>query len=151
MILRKARINDAEAMNKLIKYYADQELMLPRNINSIYQNIRDYVLVEVDGEIKGVGGLHVFWHDLAEIRSLAISPDMAKQGLGRKVVNYFLDEAKEIGLKRVFTLTYQPGFFEKCGFAKVDKEELPQKVWQECIHCVKFPNCDETALFIDLF
>jgi amino-acid N-acetyltransferase len=150
MLLRKARMHDVEGMNKLIDYYAGQGLMLPRNLNTLYQNIRDYVLVEIDGEIKGIGGLHVFWHDLAEIRSLAVTPDLVKKSIGGKIVNYFLQEAKEMGLKKVFTLTYQPVFFEKIGFTRINKEELPQKVWQECIHCIKFPNCDEIALIINV-
>ncbi len=150
MIMRKARMDDVEAMHKLINHFADEGLMLPRNILTLYQTLRDYILVEIDGEIKGIGGLHILWQDLAEIRSLAIAPDVMKNGLGAKIVNYFLKEAKEMGLKKVFTLTYQPVFFEKCGFTRISKDELPQKVWQECVHCVKFPNCDEIALIITL-
>ncbi len=146
MLIRKACLKDADNIYTLIKHYADQELMLPRNIGTIYQNLRDFSVIEDQGQILGVGALHILWHDLAEIRSLAIDPANLQNGLGLQLVGRLLKEAAEIGFKKAFTLTYQPGFFEKCGFKRVSKEELPQKVWQECIYCIKFPNCDEIAL-----
>ncbi|HHX78118.1 MAG TPA: N-acetyltransferase [Firmicutes bacterium] len=150
MLIRKACLKDVDYIYSLIKHYAAQELMLPRNIGSIYQNLRDFSVIEDQGHILGVGALHILWHDLAEIRSLAIDPDNLQNGLGFQLVNHLLEEAAEIGFKKVFTLTYQPGFFEKCGFKKVRKEELPQKVWLECVYCIKFPNCDEIALIKEL-
>lgn len=146
MIIRAARMQDVPKIQAMINYYADQELMLPRSTNLLYQSLRDFVVIEESEEIVGVGGMHILWADLAEIRSMAIKEEKKKSGIGRKIVEHFLKEAEELGVKKVFTLTYQPGFFEKCGFNRVDKDELPQKVWQECIHCVKFPNCDEIAL-----
>ena len=150
MKIRQAHMKDVDVMHKLITHYADQGLMLPRNINVLYQTLRDFVIIEEDEEIKGIGSLHILWHDLAEIRSLAIAPNKLHNGLGAKIVAYLLEEARTIGLKKVFTLTYQPVFFEKNGFHIIPKEELPQKIWQECVHCIKFPNCDEIALIIDI-
>ncbi|MDR1961712.1 MAG: N-acetyltransferase, partial [Gracilibacteraceae bacterium] len=112
--------------------------------------IREY-LVARDGErLAGIGALRIMWHDLAEIRTLATAEEYQKQGIGRQLVRLLLEEAAEMGCLSVFTLTYQTEFFEKIGFRQVEKESLPQKVWQECINCVKFPNCDETALALTL-
>lgn len=146
MIFRKARISDAEKMAILINQYAEKGLMLHRTISFLYQKIRDYTVIERNEKIIGVGGLHVLWKDLAEICSVAIQPESLKNGLGFKLVETLLDESRVLEIERVFVLTYQPLFFEKCGFKRIEKESLPQKVWTECINCPKFPNCDEIAL-----
>ncbi len=150
MKFRKARMSDVEKMAVLINGYADQGLMLHRTIPSMYQKIREYSVVEKEGTILGVGGLHVMWKDLAEICSLAVHPDHIKNGLGLALVDWLITEGQELGIEKIFTLTYQPGFFERCGFTRIDKEQLPQKVWTECINCPKFPNCDEIALIREL-
>jgi amino-acid N-acetyltransferase len=146
MKLRRAIIADVPHIQSLINHYADQGLMLPRSLNSLYGGIREFIIAEKEGAIAGVGALHVVWHDLAEIRSLAIAPDYANNGLGSRIVNALVEEARCLGIPKVFTLTYQAGFFAKCGFQEISKEELPNKVWKDCLDCVKFPNCDETAL-----
>jgi amino-acid N-acetyltransferase len=146
MILRKAKISDVDNMAALINLYAAKGKMLYRSIPSLYQKIRDYSVVEKEGVIIGVGGLHILWNDLAEICSLAVEPRYIKNGLGSALVHRLCREGKRLKIAKVFALTYQPGFFEKCGFMRIDKESLPQKVWMECVNCPKFPNCDETAL-----
>jgi amino-acid N-acetyltransferase len=146
MVLRKAKISDVDNMAALINLYAERGKMLYRSIPSLYQKIRDYSVVEKEGVIIGVGGLHILWNDLAEICSLAIEPRYIKSGLGSALVHRLCREGNRLKIAKVFALTYQPGFFEKCGFTHIDKESLPQKVWMECINCPKFPNCDETAL-----
>ncbi|MBQ1855842.1 MAG: N-acetyltransferase, partial [Anaerovibrio sp.] len=100
---------------------------------------------EKDG-IVGVGGLHITWEFMGEIRSLAVDPDHSRQGIGRKIVRSLIAEGKELGINKVFTLTYQEKFFEKCGFKVISKDELPHKIWKECIDCPKFPNCNEIAM-----
>ncbi|HHT47572.1 MAG TPA: N-acetyltransferase [Firmicutes bacterium] len=146
MIFRKAKISDVEQMASLINYYAEQGLMLHRTLPSLYQKIRDYTLIVKNNKIIGVGGLHVLWRDLSEICSLAIDPGYKNNGLGQALVGKLLQESRELGIEKVFTLTYQPAFFEKSGFTRIGKEHLPQKVWTECVNCPKFPNCDEIAL-----
>ncbi|MCE5284875.1 MAG: N-acetyltransferase [Pelosinus sp.] len=146
MNYRKATFKDIEAIHKLINDYAEKGLMLARARNVLYETLRDMILAEENGEIVGVGALHIVWEELAEIRALAVAPHITKQGVGRNIVEALTEEAKTLGVKTLFTLTYQVGFFDKMGFSEVGKEELPQKVWKECINCVKFPNCDETAM-----
>ncbi|SMP13839.1 amino-acid N-acetyltransferase [Desulfurobacterium pacificum] len=148
--VRKALISDAEKIQYLINEYAKQGLMLPRSINSIYENIRDFWVCEENGEVVGTCALTIFWSDLAEIRSLAVAPEHVRKGIGTLLVKKSLEEAKELGIERVFTLTYQVEFFKKLGFKEIDKNSLPHKIWRDCINCVKFPNCDETAMEITL-
>jgi amino-acid N-acetyltransferase len=147
MLYRKATMADIPAVHELVNDYASKGLMLRRPIMMLYESVRDFVVaVDDDGQVVGVGGLHIMWQDLAEVRSLAVKPGLTKQGVGRGIVDFLVEEAKQLGLKRVFALTYQQGFFEKCGFHVVQKETLPQKVWKECVYCDKFHCCDEIAM-----
>lgn len=143
---RKATMADVPAMHELINNYAAQGVMLRRPIMMLYESVRDFIVAEMDGQIIGVAGLHIMWQDLAEVRSLAVKPDTTKKGVGRGMVEALVEEAKALGLKRVFALTYQQIFFEKLGFHVIQKETLPQKVWKECVYCDKFTACDEIAM-----
>ncbi len=149
-MLRKARIPDAKVIHKLLLAYAQQGLMLSRSLAEIYEAIRDFYILEEKGDVVGTVSLNICWEDLAEVRSLAVAPGHTHKGIGRILVQACLDEARDLGLKRVFALTYQSGFFEKMGFHYIEKSELPQKVWGDCLKCPKFPDCDETAMSIDL-
>ncbi|MBP2654369.1 MAG: argA [Firmicutes bacterium] len=150
MIYRKAVFKDVEEIHKLVNAHADDGMMLPRSRNVLYETLRDMVLAEEDGRIIGVGALHLVWDELAEIRALAVSSDKARQGIGRSIVEKLTNEARELGVKTLFTLTYRDDFFCKLGFNVLPKEKLPHKVWKECINCPKFPNCDEIAMIKDL-
>ncbi len=150
LIIRKAKISDIEDVHQLITQYANNGLMLGRSRSMLYEGIREITVAEENGVLVGAGMLHVMWKDLAEIRALAVHPDYIARGIGRKMLEEFLAEARELKIPRVFALTYQPEFFVHCGFKRVPKESLPQKMWRECIDCPKFPNCDEEAVQIDL-
>jgi amino-acid N-acetyltransferase len=144
--IRKAKIADIKDIQKLVNEFARREEMIPRSINELYENIRDFVVSEEKGKIYGVCALHILWEDLAEIRSLAVKEESQRMGIGKKMVKRCLDEAKALGIKRVFALTYQPLFFKKLGFTDIDKANFPQKIWGDCIRCPKFPECDEFAV-----
>ncbi len=145
-MIRKARASEAEEIKKLIDYYARKNEMLPRSLSEIYENIRDYWVWEERKRVVGCGALHVSWVNLGEVKSLAVAKRYKKRGIGTALVKKCIEEAKDIGLKRLFVLTYKPEFFKKKGFKSIGKEELPNKVWSECVRCVKFPNCNESAL-----
>lgn len=145
-MIRKAKVKDAKQIFQILQEFALKGFLLPRSLNSIYENIRDFYVYEENGKIKAVVSLHVYWEDLAEIKSLAVKEDVQKKGIGKKLVEKCIEDAKDLGIKRVFALTYVPQFFEKLGFKIVDKSEFPQKVWTECIHCVKFNQCDEVPV-----
>jgi amino-acid N-acetyltransferase len=148
--IRKAAIGDANSVRKLINAYASENRMLFRSLSDIYENIRDYHVAVSQGEIVGSCALHVFWEDLAELRSLAVRSDHLGQGVGRRLISSVLSEAPSIGINRVFILTAIPSYFEKSGFKVVDRSELPQKIWAECVKCPKFPECDEIAMSIQV-
>jgi len=148
--IRKATTTDIKVIHKLVNEFARKGQMIPRALNDLYENIRDLSVCEGGGEIKGVCALHILWEDLAEIRSLAVRTDVQSAGIGRRLVSICLKEAKMLGIARVFALTYQAAFFKKIGFREIDKSKLPQKIWGECLRCPKFPECDETAMILDL-
>jgi amino-acid N-acetyltransferase len=149
-MIRRARIPDARIIHQLLLTYAKEGQLLGRSLAAIYDTIRDFYVYEENGQVLGIGALAICWEDLAEVRSLAVVPGQHGKGIGRKIVEKCLLEAKDLGLKRVFALTYQPEFFKKLGFVEIDKAQLPQKVWGDCINCVKFPDCDEFALAINI-
>lgn len=149
VIYRKAKISDVEDIHQLVTNYASKNLMLARSRSSLYEGIREFIVAEYNGKIIGSGSLHIIWEDIAEIRALAVHPDHIQKGIGQKMVNLFLEEARQLEIKRVFALTYQSGFFERCGFHFIAKEDLPQKVWKECVNCPLFPNCEENALILE--
>ncbi len=145
-MIRKANITDIKYIQSLINTFAKQDLMLPRSLNELYDNIRDFWVLEDSRKVVACCALHVCWEDLAEIKSLAVELKKQNKGLGTELVNVCIDEAKQLGAKKIFTLTYKPQFFKKFGFRKVSQTNLPHKVWAECINCPKFPNCQEIAL-----
>lgn len=149
-MIRPATVNDIKTIQKTLEYYADKGLLLPRSLNDLYDNLRDFIVLQEEAEILGVGSLHVCWEDLGEIRSLATLPAHTRQGIGCRLVEVCENEARKLGLKRVFTLTYQEKFFLGRGYRTIDKGELPHKVWGECLKCIKFPNCDEIAMIKSL-
>ncbi|MFO7773830.1 MAG: N-acetyltransferase [Dehalococcoidia bacterium] len=148
--VEKARVGDAASMHQMISHFADKGEMLPRALSEIYEDIRDYFVVREAGRVIACAALHVTWIDLAEIRSLAVDEKEQKQRIGSLLVRACLEEAKQLGIPRVFCLVRKPAFFERHGFRLVDKMELPHKVWAECYRCPRFPDCDEVALIRDL-
>jgi amino-acid N-acetyltransferase len=149
-MLRGAHINDAEQMNKLVNHFAQKDLMLARPLSELYENIRDYYVYIENGSVVGCAALHIFWKDLAEIKSIAVEEDYQKRGIGKQLIQKCLEEGKLLGINRLFVLTYIPEFFERMGFKRVDKELLPHKIWSECVKCYKFPDCDEVPLIIEI-
>lgn len=149
-MIRKAKVGDVKEIQKLVKFYSGRGEMLPRSLNELYDHLRDFFVFLQKRQIVGICALHVCWDDLAEIRSLAVSQEMRKKGIGARLVEACLDEAKELGVRRVFALTYQADFFERLGFRRVDKTVLPHKIWTDCLNCVKFPDCDEIAVLKEL-
>ena len=146
MKVDRAKVSDAISMHQMISHFADKGEILPRALSEIYEDIRDYFVVRERGRVIACAALHVTWVDLAEIRSLAVDEKEQNQQIGSLLIQACLEEAKELGMPRVFCLVRKPAFFEKHGFKLIDKMELPQKVWVECYRCPKFPNCDEVAL-----
>lgn len=145
-MIRKATLDDVSSIQKLVNGHAQKGEMLPRSIGDICDNIRDFFVNEEDGAVVGCCALHVTWVDLAEIRSLAVADNVQGKGIGTALLDACMKDARKLGIMKVFALTYKPEFFEKQYFHRVDKSELPHKVWVACINCIKFPDCDEVAV-----
>ncbi|RKY36170.1 MAG: N-acetyltransferase [Candidatus Omnitrophota bacterium] len=150
MILRKPNLCDAVSIYKLINLYSQTGKILARPLSDIYESLRDFVVCEYDGEIRGCCALHITWEFLAEIRSLVVTQDYQGRGIATSMVNYCLKEAIDLKVGKVFLLTEIPDFFKKLKFVIVDKSTLPHKIWRDCIQCVHFPDCNETALIKEI-
>lgn len=146
MKVEKARISDIPQIQRLVNYYADKGEMLPRALAELYENVRDFFVVREGEQVVACAAHHIFWSDLTEIRAVAVIEEKQDQGAGALLVEACLEEARGLGIGTVFCLTYRPDFFERLGFRRVDRGELPRKVWGECLKCPKFPDCDEVAL-----
>lgn len=145
--IRKALISDVKSIQLLINQNAKKGLMLPRSLSHIYDNIRDFFVCENSrGTVVGCCALHIVWEDLAEIKSLVVKTRYRGNDIGTMLISHVIEDAKRIGVVRVFTLTYVPDFFKKNKFRRLDKKNLPAKVWRECIECPLFPDCGEVAL-----
>ena len=150
-MLRKARLGDVRFIHGLLADYGSKGKLLGRPLSELYEFLRDFVVAEdAEGRLMGTCALHLCWEDLAEVRSLAVPPGAENQGWGTKLVEACLSEAITLGFSRVFALTYEPGFFMRLGFVEVDKQTLPNKIWADCMKCVKFPDCDEIAVLLEL-
>ena len=146
----RATVRDADAIHRLINFWAARGEMLPRTLGETYENLRDFFVVREGDETVACGALHITWADLAELKSLAVREDRASAGYGSTIVRACIDEGQTLGLERLFALTYRPGFFERLGFEQVDVMTLPRKVWNECYRCPKFPGCNEIAMVCEL-
>jgi len=147
---RKPVIADASAIAELINHFAAKRIMLPRAVADVWERIRDFTICELKGRVIGCVAAPVLWEDMLEIRSLAVIESAQKMGIGRKLVEFCLQDARMLGIPRVLALTYKPDFFKRFGFQECEKETLPRKVWKDCIYCPFFPKCGETALVLDL-
>jgi len=146
MEVRSAKISDAKAIYSLINEYAEQDKMLFRSMPDIYKNLQGFTVAELDGRVVGCCALEVVWSDLAEIKSLAVDQSFKGKGAGRMLAAAAVEQARQMGVEKVFALTLDTQFFEKLGFEKVNTDKLPMKVWSDCARCPKQHNCDEVAL-----
>ncbi len=164
IVIQKAQVRDVKEILELVNGFAELNLMLFRGPQYLYENIRDFVIAsdrkvpvysltetrEVLHLLVACGSLHVLWEDIAEIRALAIHPDYQHMGLGSKIVECLQKEAKQLGIKRLFTFTLTEDFFKALGFRRQNREDLPPKVWGECTSCPKYFRCDEVGMVLDL-
>ena len=150
-MIRKATISDCKEMQGLINFWAKKGRVLERSLNYLYENIRDFWVYTEKKKIVACCSLHVVgWQELAEIKSLTVAEKFQGKGIGIKLVKKCLEEAKSLGVKKIFALTFSPDFFKRLGFRKVDKKNLPHKIWSDCINCAEFPDCKEAALLLKI-
>ncbi|MBU1086636.1 MAG: N-acetyltransferase [Candidatus Omnitrophica bacterium] len=145
-MIRKITVKDAAAVQVLINKNSKLHAVLPRSLNDIYENLRDFFVYHEDNNILGCCALHITWDNLAEIRSLIVDESIREKGVGSQLVDACCSEAKQLKVKKIFLLTAKPDFFKKLGFKIIDKAELPHKIWNDCLNCIQFPECNEDAM-----
>src|SRR2546421_2289761 len=145
-MIRTATIHDVPRMQAIINSHAELGKMLFKSYAQLYETLRDFAVFEQDDNVVGVVALSIIWSDLSEVRSLAVDDNFRGQGIGRRLVQWCVDEARRLGIPRLMSLTYEQTFFEKLGFSVVPKETLPLKVWSDCVRCPKRDGCDEIAM-----
>ncbi len=150
LLPRKARMSDVPVMQRMVNEHAENGRMLACSLSELYENLRDFWVLEKAGTVVGCCALHINWSDLAEVRSLAVGGQYQGKGAGKALVLACVAEARDLGISRVFALTREPDFFQHLGFEVRSVAEMPRKVWGECIRCPKFPECDEVAVVLDL-
>ncbi len=146
MEIRQAKVSDIREIQPLINSYAEEDRMLPRSLSEMYEHVRDFFVADDGGRVMGCGALNVCWEDLAEIKAVAVSREAGGAGVGTSIVKACLEEAVRLGIERVFVLTYIPEYFARFGFGEVPRDDLPHKIWAECIKCPKFPECGEVPM-----
>jgi len=146
LTVRKAGMRDIHSILRLINDYAAKGIMLPRTEFEMSENIRDFSVVSEGGRLIGCGALHFYTPTSAEVRSLAVEPELKQRGVGRLLIEGLEKEAVDQGLHAIFAFTYVPQFFRKLGFYEVERGELPLKAWKDCLRCPKFQCCDEVPV-----
>jgi amino-acid N-acetyltransferase len=149
-MIRQATIHDVPHIQGIINSHAEFGRMLFKSYAQLYDRLRDFAVYEIGGEVVGCVGLAIIWADLAEIRSLAVDQAHQGRGIGRRLTEWCIEEARRIQVRRLMALTYEQAFFAKLGFTVVPKETLPLKVWSDCVQCPKRDGCDEIAMVKDL-
>src|SRR4051794_15910295 len=149
-MIRPATIHDVPAIQAIINSHAELGKMLFKSYAELYENLRDFAVYEINGEVVGCAALAIIWADMAEIRSLAVANEHRGRGIGRRLTEWCVDEARRLQIRKIMSLTYEQAFFEKLGFVVVAKENLPLKVWSDCVRCPKRDGCDEIAMVREL-
>jgi amino-acid N-acetyltransferase len=150
LVPQPATIADVGPLWSLVDEASRTTTVLPRTRENICEHLRDFLVIHHEGRIVACGALALFTSSLAEIKSLVVAPGLRGMGLGRRIVMALVEEARRLGIRRVFALSDTPIIFEKMGFRQVPKDTLPQKVWRECIYCPKYLNCTEVAVELTL-
>jgi len=147
MRTRRAVLPDVEQIHALIAQYSPDGTLLPRSLAELSENVRDFVVVEEEGEIISCGALHFYGRHLTEIRSIAVSPKHKGKGAGRVLIDALLEEAEYHRITCVCLFTRIPDFFAKFGFEYARREELPDKIYKDCLKCPRLHACDEVAMY----
>jgi amino-acid N-acetyltransferase len=149
-MIQPATIHDVPRIQEIINSHAELGRMLFKSYAQLYEDLRDFAVYVKDGQVVGCTAMAILWADLAEVRSLAVDDAYRGQGIGRRLVEWCIEEARRLQIRKIMSLTYEQAFFAKLGFEVVPKETLPLKVWSDCVRCPKRDNCDEIAMVREL-
>ncbi|HQR78963.1 MAG TPA: amino-acid N-acetyltransferase [Actinomycetota bacterium] len=146
MLVRPARTSDVRVIRGLIDRYAPDRRLLSKATVTLYEDVTDFFVAEHDGQVVGCGALHVMWEDLAEVRTLAVSPTMLRQGIGSSILDALIQRGRDLGISRIFCLTFETGFFGAFGFRPFNERGVEGSVYEELL---RSPD-EGVAEFLDL-
>jgi amino-acid N-acetyltransferase len=133
IVVRRARTTDVRAIRRFIDSYSKDGRLLSKATVTLFEAVPEFLVAEVDGEVVGCGAVHVMWEDLAEVRTLAVDPEYVGQGIGSVLLHALMDVARDLGVKRVFCLTFMVRFFRAHGFEEIDDTPVPADVYQQLL------------------
>ncbi|MEJ6761407.1 MAG: amino-acid N-acetyltransferase [Candidatus Planktophila sp.] len=133
LVIRPAKTSDVKAIRSLIDSYAPEGKLLSKETVTLFESVQEFTIAELDGKVVGCGALHILWEDLAEVRTVAVEAALHKQGIGNKILEHIIDRAREVGVERIFCLTFQTGFFSKHGFTEIQGTPVDHDVYQQLL------------------
>ncbi len=133
VVIRPARTSDVKAIRELVDSYAAPGQMLSKETVTLYESVQEFTVAEEDGVILGCGALHVLWDDLAEVRTVAVKKELHKKGIGHQILEKIIERARDVGVGRIFCLTFQTEFFGRHGFVVIDGTPVTPEVYQELL------------------
>lgn len=146
VIIRPARTSDVRQIRKIVDSYVENKRLLSKETVTLFESVQEFTVAEVNGEVVGCGALHVLWEDLAEVRTVAVIESMHGKGIGHKILERVLEKAQEVGVKKVFCLTFETKFFGAHGFQEIEGTPVAPEIYEEMIR-----SYDEgVAEFLDL-
>ncbi len=146
MLIRPAQTSDVRAIRGMVDAYAPNGRLLSKATVTLYEDVQEFLVADSSDEVVGCGALHVMWEDLAEVRTLAVHPDYRRSGVGSKILSAQLERARNLGIKRVFCLTFETEFFSQHGFAEIEGAPVEHAIFEQLLQ-----SYDEgVAEFLDL-
>jgi amino-acid N-acetyltransferase len=146
VVIREARTSDVATIRQLVDTYSTNRILLSKATVTLFEDIQEFYVAELDGQVVGCGALHVLWEDLAEVRTLAVDPDHRRHGIGHQLLERLIEQARHVGVARVFTLTFEVEFFATHGFGEIEGTPIPHDVFEQLLQ-----SYDEgVAEFLDL-
>ena len=146
LVIRPARTSDVKAIRELVDSYAAPGQMLAKETVTLFESVQEFTVAELDGQVIGCGALHILWEDLAEVRTVAVEKSLHMQGIGHQILQRIIERAREIGVSRIFCLTFQTDFFGKHGFEAIEGTPVAPDVYAQLLHSYDAG----TAEFLDL-
>ena len=133
LVIRPATTHDVKAIRALVDSYAAPGQMLAKETVTLYESVQEFIVAENDGIIVGCGALHILWEDLAEVRTVAVAKDLHRKGVGHKILEAIIARAKEVGVEKIFCLTFQTDFFGSHGFEVIEGTPVDPEVYAELL------------------
>ena len=131
--IRRARTSDVKTIRAIVDAYSAGRRLLKKETVTLYEQTQEFVVAEKEGKVVGCGALHILWEDLAEVRTVAVLEELRGQGIGHQIMQALIDRATEVGVKKIFCLTFETEFFGKHGFKEIESAPVEPEVYAELL------------------